>query len=64
MNEKSLTQHFDDSMSSFSNEKKIKKERKNDDMESSKRCVKLFSLILILRCLTKCNVIRIYNNSV
>ena len=25
----------------------------NDDMESSKRCVKLLSLIFIIRCLTK-----------
>ena len=31
----------------------------NDDMESSKRCVKLLSLILIIRCLTKSNLIRI-----
>ena len=30
---------------------------KNDDMESSKRCVKLLSLIFIIRCLTKSNLI-------
>ena len=30
----------------------------NDDMESWKRCVKLFSLIFIIRCLTKSNLIR------
>ena len=30
----------------------------NDDMESSKRCVKLLSLIFIIRCLTKSNLIR------
>ena len=30
----------------------------NDDMESSKRCVKLFSLIFIIRCLTKSNLTR------
>ena len=29
----------------------------NDDMESSKRCVKLLSLIFIIRCLTKSNFI-------
>ena len=33
----------------------------NDDMESSKRCVKLISLIFIIRCLTKCNVIRVFS---
>ena len=27
----------------------------NDDMQSSKRCGKLISLIFIIRCLTKCN---------
>ena len=31
----------------------------NDDMESSKRCVKLLSLIFIIRCLTKSNLIGI-----
>ena len=31
----------------------------NDDMESSKRCVKLFSLVFIIRCLSKSNFIRI-----
>ena len=30
----------------------------NDDMESSKRSVKLLSLIFIIRCLTKSNLIR------
>ena len=30
----------------------------NDDMESSKCCVKLLSLIFIIRCLTKSNLIR------
>ena len=29
----------------------------NDDMESSKRCVKPFSLVFIIRCLTKSNFI-------
>ena len=32
--------------------------RENDDMESSKRCVKLLSLIFIIRCLTKSNLIQ------
>ena len=32
--------------------------RENDDMESSKRSVKLFSLSFIIICLTKCNLIR------
>ena len=32
--------------------------RKECDMESSKRCVKLLSLIFIIRCLTKSNLIR------
>ena len=31
----------------------------NDDMESSKHCVKRLSLIFIIRCLTKSNLIRI-----
>ena len=31
----------------------------NDDMESSKRSVKLLSLIFIIRCLTKSYLIRI-----
>ena len=31
----------------------------NDDMESSKLCVKLRSLIFIIRCLTKSNLIKI-----
>ena len=31
----------------------------NDDIELSKRCVKLISLIFIIRCLTKCNLIQI-----
>ena len=30
----------------------------NDDMESSKRCVNFLSLIFIIRCLTKSNLIR------
>ena len=30
----------------------------NDNMESSKRCVKLVSLIFIIRCLTKSNLIQ------
>ena len=30
----------------------------NDDMESSKRSVKLLSLIFIIRCFTKSNLIR------
>ena len=34
----------------------------NDDMESSKRCVKFLSLIFIIRCLTKSNLIRILDN--
>ena len=33
--------------------------RENDDMESSKR-VKLLSVIFIIRCLTKSNLIRIF----
>ena len=36
----------------------------NDDMESSKRCVKLLSLIFIIRCLTKSNLIRVLNVAV
>ena len=45
----SFTQRFDDSMSSFSSEKFIFSfSLENDDMESSKRCVKLVSLINIL----------------
>ena len=35
----------------------------NDDMESSKHCVKLLLLIFIIRCLTKSNLIRIYGRS-
>ena len=31
----------------------------NDDMESSKRSVKFLSLIFMIRCLTKSNLIRI-----
>ena len=31
----------------------------NDDMESSKRCVKLLSFIFIIRCLTKSDIIRV-----
>ena len=30
----------------------------SDDMESSKRCVQFFSLVFIIRCLTKSNFIR------
>ena len=45
MSEKSLTQRFDDSMS-----------LDNDDMESSKRCVKLFSLIFIIRSLIQSKI--------
>ena len=52
--ETSFTQRFDDSMSSFSSERRI------NDMESSKRCVKLVSLIFIIRYLTKSNIILIY----
>ena len=33
----------------------------NDDMESSKRCVKLLSLIFIIICLTKSYLIRKYH---
>ena len=81
--EKSLTQRFDDSISSFSSEKRIKFDNliytevsprtvyiqlsnfilfslENDDMESSKRCVRLFSLVVFIRCLTKSNFIRIF----
>ena len=35
----------------------------NDDMESSKRSVKLLLLIFIIRCLTKSNLIRTCNDS-
>ena len=47
-------QSFDDSMSSFSSEKRINFilfSLENDDMESLKRCVKFLSLIFIIRCL-------------
>ena len=66
------TQRFNDSMSSFSSGKRIKLGNliytvrgdfirfplENDDMESSKCCVlKFFSLIFIIRCLSKSNLI-------
>ena len=47
------TQRFDVSMTSFSSEK-IKYRYETDVMETSKRCV--FSLIFILKCLTKFNL--------
>ena len=66
ISERNFTQRFNDSMSSFSSEKRIKFilfSLENDDMESLKRCVKFILLIFIIRCLTKSNVIQIIDEN-
>ena len=67
MSDRNFTQRFDVFMTSLSSDNKITVQQcyicgercDNDVMKTSKRCVKFISLIFILKCLSKFNLIRI-----